>query len=365
MKIVIPEKHRFSEERTDAGKGFLILLVVYGHAANFTVSEPYFSHVNKMFHVACFLLLPFIYDIRPLNFECLRSRISRYFIPFAFFVVFYGVVNFFTFYDQGGFAGWLSRFPEAIFIANAPQLNDFTELEALWFIPNLISLVCLICLVFGTLKLSYPAIAGAALLGHLSIGALPEDIKFLIPYGLCNSIFLFFIGCCIRIITLRFTHHDLCRWSLMYLVVSVACATAGYFAGFKIKYPTITLMDYSEVLLLVLYDLFLISTFLFIFTNDVFKKIMILKWLGQNSLVIYLLHLPFLGVGILFFTNWVGNIESFYNGFPVIFLIFALSLCGGSILAYCLSKMPTLKNIVFPADLDSWFNALKLSRLKK
>jgi fucose 4-O-acetylase-like acetyltransferase len=325
MSITPVMHNKIDRENTDATKGILILLVIFGHAANFWTPEPFATFSLKFFHVACFLLLPYIYDIKPLTAAHLKTCIQRYYLPFAIAVLIYAAA--YSLFITQSFSP--AAFIKALTIANAPQLDAATGLRALWFLPALIAAIILNASLIGSLRIPALILIPAALIAHVTIGALEEPIKFLLPFGMTNVLYLFFIGIIIRLIYTRANHEHLTKLAPLWLILTLLAIIAAHQTGSLIKFPVMTLPDYRNISSLLIQDALILFAFMTIISNTLFRQSKHLIWLGRNSLMLYLTHLGFMAGSALLLNRYIDNSQITIASTAAVLIIFAISLLGG------------------------------------
>lgn len=352
LPSTLPE--RFDAQSVDAAKGILILLVIFGHASNFWTPEPFATFSIKFFHVACFLLFPFIYDVKKPDLAYCRDRFIRYYVPFAVFLIGYAGLYLLLIRGFGDVAAWLKDLGLALTIANAPMLDAASGLRALWFLPMLLALVFMNAFAVGTQKISlwFLLLAGFAL--HASVGMIEAPEKFYLPFGFVGAAYLLWLGIVIRAICTYARKEKLQKFSYGFLALSLAGICAAYVNGSLIKFPVLAFPSAMNIGDLIVHDIIIVSMFLFLITASLFKNIKPLRWFGQNSLVLYLSHLLFLALSMqIMIKNFdvsVVNVETAL----IVIGIFIFSLAGSVISTIILNKLPALKAVIMPQDWNSW-----------
>ena len=351
LPLKLPE--RFDNDTVDAAKGVLILLVIFGHACNFWTPEPFITFSIKFFHVACFLLLPFIYDTRALNFTYLKDCFARYYIPFAAFLILYAVI--FSVY-QGNFniGEWFTHLGKALAFGNAPMLDNSAGLRALWFMPALISVVLLNGLIIGRLQLPLWVLLPIGFALNASAGLVEDPTKYLLPFGFLSACYLLGLGIIIRTLCTAVPKSILQKFSLVFLGIAVSGIMAANHFDTIIKFPVIFLPDYTDIKALIIHDFIIVGMFMFLITTPIFKHIKILKWCGQNSLTLYLTHLLFLAASMTVALKYFDPSQVNLTSFSIVLTIFFSALLGGIFSSTLLNKMPILKNNIMPKSWTEW-----------
>jgi len=352
LPLKLPE--RFDNDRIDAAKGVLILLVIFGHASNFWTPEPFATFSIKFFHVACFLLLPFIYDVRAMNMTFFKDHMARYYVPFVMFLIGYSLLYLLFIRGVEDALPWLVDVGKALLFGNAPMLDEASGLRALWFMPALVSVVCLNALFVGTLKKPVWVLMICGLCLHLVVGAFEAPLKYYFPFGLLSALYLLWLGFVIRFICTNVSKATLQKLSPLFLITALCgILCAGYF-GTLIKFPVIALPDYSMLHAVLIHDVIIVSTFLFLITTPIFKSFRVLKWCGQNSLILYLSHLLFLAGGMQIVTRLFDTSSVTYETSVVVMWIFVMALSGGVACAMILNKFERLQHWITPRCWADW-----------
>ena len=357
MKISAPLplklNERFDSDTVNATKGILILLVIFGHASNFWTPEPFITFSIKFFHVACFLLLPFIYDTRAFSLSYLKDCFARYYVPFAVFLILYAIV--FSVY-QGSFniGEWFTHLGKALAFGNAPMLDDSTGLRALWFMPALISVALLNSLFIGRFQLPLWVFLPIGLILNASAGFVEDPEKYLFPFGFLSACYLLGLGIIIRALCTLISNITLQKLSPIFLGIAVASIMAANHFGTIIKFPVIFLPDYTDIKALIIHNFIIIGMFMFLITTPIFKPIKILKWCGQNSLTLYLTHLLFLAASMTIALKYFDPSQVNFTSLSIVLAIFFSALLGGIFSSILLNKMPILKNNIMPRSWAEW-----------
>lgn len=344
---------RFDENVIDAAKGVLILFVILGHSTNFWTPEPFITFSIKFFHVACFLLFPFIYDIRKIDTLFLKDRFARYYIPFIIFLAAYSILYFIAFKQMSDLPQWFMDVGQSLIFGTAPILDNASGLRALWFLPALMSLVLLCAFLIGNFKTHIGLLLIVTLFIHITVGLVPIGIATYLPLGLINALYLLFIGLFIRYIV--DAHKKILeKISPLFALMAIAGIAMAYYFETLIKFPVMALPDITNIPALLIHDLIIVSVFLFLITTPVFKNLHFLKWCGKNSLILYLSHLFFLAVAMQFFTRAFNNdIVNAQTGLIVTF-IFITAFAGGTACVFILNQSKFLTTFITPRTWSEW-----------
>lgn len=354
--LTLPE--RFDNNIIDAAKGILILLVIFGHASNFWTPEPFITFSIKFFHVACFLLFPFIYDMKPLTLPFIRDRFVRYYVPFGIFLLGYSILYFIAFGDILQMTQWSFDVMQAFFFGTAMFLDEASGLRALWFLPVLLSLTFISYFLIGNLKIHIIGLLMMSLLLHVTVGILPVDIAAYIPFGIVNAFYLLFLGLVVRWIV-SFLKPVLDRLALVFLGLSILGVFLSFHFDTLIKFPVMALPDMHQPLGLVIHGLIIVSMFLFLITNKFLQRFTFLKWCGQNSLILYLAHLLFLAVSMQYTTKYFETDHVDIQSFLIVCFIFIFSFFGGTSIVFIIKKYDFLASFITPRTWEHWASTFR------
>ena len=356
LSVPLPLKlpQRFDAQTVEAAKGILILLVIFGHASNFWTPEPFVTFSIKFFHVACFLLFPFIYDVRKPDLTYCRDRFIRYYVPFAVFLLAYSALYLLVIRGFDDIGSWIKDVGLALTVGNAPMLDNASGLRALWFLPMLLMVVFLNAFVVGTQKFRLWFLLVMGFVLHAFVGIIDLSTKFYLPFGLIGAIYLLWLGIVIRAICSYISQEKLKKFSYGFLILSLAGIYMAYLNGSLIKFPVLVFPSILTLTDLIIHDIIIVSMFLFLITSSLFKNIQPLKWLGQNSLILYLSHLLFLALSMkIAIKIFDVSVVSFQTTL-IVFGIFIFSLTGSVISTIILNKLPFFKGIIMPRDWNGW-----------
>jgi len=345
--------NRFDHNVIDAAKGILILFVILGHSTNFWTPEPFATFSIKFFHVACFLLFPFIYDIKKIDEAFLKDRFARYYIPFAVFLLGYSILYFIAFKGISDFPQWIGDVGKAFIFGTATTLDAASGLRALWFLPALMSVVLLCTFLIGNLKIHIGLLLLITLAVHITVGLIPLDIATYMPLGLVNALYLLFLGFFIRYVTNHYKE-KLEKISLVFLALTIISIALAYHFNTLIKFPIMALPDFTTPIALLIHGVIIISAFLFLITTPLFKNNLFLKWCGRNSLILYLTHLFFLAVAIQFFNSVFDNSAVTLQTTLIVAFIFITAFAGGTACVFILNHSKFLSTLVMPRNWNEW-----------
>lgn len=354
MRLNAALPHRIDSETVDAAKGILILLVVIGHAANFFNPEPFPFLGVKFFHVAVFLLLPFVYDVKPLTLNLLRDRFIRYYVPYAVFLVGYAVLYlvFMRGIDETG--AWFGDLIKALMIGNGRIIDSAAGLSALWFLPAYLTVSLGISLLIGRWRWPLWVLFSVAVALNASVGALPDPVRHLLPMGLVNVAFLFVLGLCLRICFEALPRAYIHKAAPFFLTGFLAFMAASYIFQTYIKFPVMILPTILTPLDWIVHDGIILLAALFLLSTTWLRGIKWLRYFGQKSLQIYLLHLPFVLLPSVIGQRYLYTGPDSVLSWIIFAVLAAMALLCACISAWILDRIPVIKGMIFPRDWKSW-----------
>lgn len=202
----------------DALKGLLITLIILGHNYFYSRYWPFAFSLLYNFHVACFLLLPFLFPLNRIGVQGLRDRMLRALAPQAIFLIAAMAAYFVLFVvkDWHGIAGWLGGVAVGLVFQTEQLLENASGFRHFWFLPAMASLLGLLWVYDHAGRGVRMAILATALLWHVSIGFLKApEIQYL-PWGIAIVGFVFLPGLLVRQLDRQI------RWTGLLDVVVVA-----------------------------------------------------------------------------------------------------------------------------------------------
>lgn len=331
----------------DAFKGILISLIVLGHNTLFFAACPLCFNVLYNFHVACFLLLPFIVPGAAVGRAGLRDRLARYFVPhwlfFALACLLYLLLK--VPWEPAALADWAGKVALAVVISDQEHYKEACGFGLFWFLPALFAMVVLL----GAYRAAGPrargALLGGTLLAHGLLGLMPNNLMAVVPWTLDLVLFLFPLGLAVAALWHRYGgrvwFHAGC------LVVFVACIYASVRTNSYGMNNGGGLLALDRPLALVFHDLYLIAAFFGLLGLAWPLRSTLLALIGRRSLFIFLAHSFvwqfFVQTGLA--GLMAAGIASVWLAVAASFLLTMALTLGASLL---LERHPRLYRLIFP-----------------
>ncbi len=340
----------FDRGAIDSAKGFLILCVILGHIRVLTDHVPQVFVVVNNFHVICFLLLPFLYDVRSFDKNSLNIWAGRYFVPFILFATVYGVISHIVFGGEAFFITWI----KAVFIGTSIYIDGLTGMQSLWFLPTLMALVAILGLIKG-LNIPILILAIAAMLDHLLVGMLSERTLLNIPFGIAQISYLFILGLALRRLFELIDIKNIQKYAPLFLLGWVlAQLIATFYTETRVGFAMMRFQSIENIGALLLHDVLILCIMCFLLTNVWLKKSRILCYLGKYSLQVYLLHHFIYGaLYTLLIKSGVIFDESNSVFYGMVLFVVVIVCC---VVIIEVLKRTKLMPVLFPRSLSSLFD---------
>ena len=352
---VLPAK---ADVHIEAMRGVLILLVILDH--NDLIRDV--RSVNAWFlpmtfHVAGFLLLPFLVDRRPLTWKSAGDHAIRYLVPFLFALVLYSTAYFVLILHGRLPLHEISAFAVAFLIASPRAVQAATGFIVLWFLPALCTLVLLI----GIHKKLYPPLKqpflGATIVVHLLVGSFPGIVKDVTPQGLLIALSIFPLG----VLTRKILPYVLKENRLIWAAVGIAAVGAGWLLerGSEVEVATLVLPTVDRPFWVLATDASDIGFFVALAICSPFlNRLPGIGVLGRYSLVVYLIHpllyKPIFAALALIERHGPGADPAslLYWAFALLSVVLVASLSLA--IAATIQAVPTSRRLLTPRNLDDW-----------
>lgn len=275
----------------DAFKGILISLIVLGHNTLFFAACPRCFNVLYNFHVACFLLLPFILPGGALDgWANLKDRLARYFVPhFLFF--FLACLLYWIFRvsrEPAALPDWFGRIAMAVWLSNQEDYKSACGFGLFWFLPALFAMVVLLGAYRGAGLKTRMLLLGGAALAHGLMGLAPKGSLALVPWTLDLVLFLFPLGAMVAALWNRFGgriwFHVIC------LAVFVACMSVSVRTNSYGITNGERLLAIDRPVALLFHDVYLVAAFFGLLGLAWPLRSTLFAFVGRRSLFIFLAH---------------------------------------------------------------------------
>ena len=338
----------FSKDQINAVKGILILSVMVGHLRSLAgVNLDIFQFVYN-FHVICFLLLPFIYPVKQVNKAQILTWVWRFFVPFSVFFIAYGALNaLFLGADYN-----MADIFKGYFVATPDMIDMVTGSKILWFLPHIFLVFVVFSLVMTKCQ-SFAMVLSVAFLCHIFAGFIDRQTSSYIPFTGINLLYLFFLGCVLRMIVLGLKESGK-KYALLFFTLFLVIQFISIYTGNVLGYTGMYLFDITSPAKLFLCDALIISAMLFLLYSDFLSKMKFLNWIGQHSLIIFLVHQPFLFIAWKTMERVWGQAGSLTDILIYGAVSFSVSLILSVICVLFFKRYQKINTLIFPRSFDEW-----------
>ncbi len=337
----------------NAVKGILILLIVIGHNTLIVEKVPHVFPALYYFHVYAFLLIPFLYPVRPLSGKFVGDRSIRYLVPhIAFYTL--AAVAFLVIYKTR-FPQWMGKYTIGLVISSARACDNATGFQLYFFLPTLLFLNIALSLYKMIPTLYKVLFAIVSVFLHLYIGVLPDVYKYYIPFGLPIIIYLFPIGLLTRRLWDIVYNYKSTALSIIMAVLAIVIIVFCRYHGTYVNLAYLKLYGIEKPQWMVVHDFLPIVCFFAILLNSTFlAKIPFLSELGRYSLVIFLTHSLFyqfiLRIVLIFWRKSSNTVSSAIILIVTLLLTLILSYLTG----YLINRVSILQKMITPRSADQW-----------
>jgi fucose 4-O-acetylase-like acetyltransferase len=338
----------------DAIKGLLIVLIAFGHNVYLGALWLPVNQFVYNFHVICFLLLPFVFPGQPLSGRFAVDRAVRYLVPhYAFFLLAcaaYGL----QFVPRDLVWVWIRDMSVASLVGSAWTVKAASGFRLYWFLPALLSLVCLRAL---WIRGGWPVRAGillASVAVYASISSMSEDVKRYTPLGILPALVAFPLG----IASVEAWHRLRSTPSIALRVLPFAAWAAASALIWQWEvYPRVASLKFpmEGVLGLSVYAGLVIAAMVSILiAAPALARIPGLATVGRVSLQVFLIH------GLVFsaIRFWLGP-QSPASDLWIAMLgvsTLAATLLISTACGIGTERSDILTRLLFPRDLESWLS---------
>jgi len=337
----------------DSLKGILISLIVLGHNYFFSkYAEPWFNGLYN-FHVASFLLLPFLFSNANFTGRTIKDRVCRILAPHFSFLFLALAAYFIVFVDKDLLAllDWSKDVVLALLIENEELFDQAVGFRHFWFLPAM-TLLWLLIVVYDNIDRGRRRLfVIAAITWHLSIGWLESPWLLYLPWGSALIGYLVLPGLIVRAIDRRVSWNrylDLllvCVWGLVFWLY----VDQGWYIGLA---GDPYMFSAARLDRLLMHDAFLLLSFFALLRLGWWLGHTLFPALGRMSLQIFLIH-PF-----LWQVYWWGgarhlSAETTAEQVLLVVASFGVTLGGAYLIARYVVSTP-FQDILFPRDPRAW-----------
>ena len=335
----------------DAIKGFLMLLIAFGHNYYLGILWPHFQQFLYNFHVICFLLLVFFLPGRPLSLGFARDRAVRYLVPHYAFVLLACVAYFMMFVTAGAVGDWLSDVGIALLVGSTQALKRACGFQLYWFLPALLTIVCLRALWTREGWVIRGAILLACFAVIVAIPSLPMEVKRYTPLGILPAMVAFPLGVASAELWPRLRASTGIAWCVLPFALWAGCSVAIWRGDLAFRIGSVGLVGGGPLALVPCLLVVVAAMLSILIAAPVLARIPGLVTVGRVSLQFFLIHSLVFSLLRLGVTRLPGT-----WGSPLVLGFVTLALTVGVSTAWGLltERSPKLMRLLFPRDLDSW-----------
>ena len=343
----------FDRSRT-VTRGILIALIVIGHNKVFHNSYYAAYVVLYSFHVAAFMIIPFLYDPRPLETKKLVDLFTRYMVPFFITTIFYAAIYLIVEIPKNfdRVSDWTAELAGALTLANAYFIKQATGFEMLWFLPAFTVLTCLHTMIYAATRTVRGWVLVLAVVAHGCVGLLPAEAIRWIPFSAYISLYVLAPGLVLSAFRHRIERFRRPHFVAIGLVFLAACLVQ-YHQSATIILSDFTVFSLETPFRLILTDVqMLTGTLMCIGIARELRTSALLNTLGMLSMQVYLIH------GLIGYAIYRLALPLDLP-VPVAFLAtFALTLGASYAVAVLATRSRTLRWI-FPRGFDEFVLMVK------
>lgn len=362
-------KSLISREASTGIKGLLIFLIILGHNNLFSTESRIGMVYLYTFHIQAFFMLPFLYPHKELSFNRIRNYIARLYYPYIFlfiilsilnlFITKYGIIQQPPLYPLSYIHNYTLEFFLTLINGNGYNIDFFTGLQFLWFLPVMFSMnilkdyyyschskyIQISLIILGLIFFFVYFIFGfRAPFDKRVIFYIKEYSPFAFTYAL-GALFMGIVGRNIIKIKSRYSN-----------VMTILLFISGTYICFSSQHDgEVPINDEIRWGLLLMMPF--IFFYLLYYNRKYIEKSKILQEIGKYSFPIFIIH-PFLLkissylISKFFDTNWL-------NVLIIQLLVTILSYY----IARFIYSIQSLKTIIFPntwQELTQWYKSKKI-----
>lgn len=354
----------------DTVRGVLILLVMLDHndiIRNVKLMNDVFKPLT--FHVAAFLVLPFLTAPKRISLGMVIDRAIRYLVPFLCALLGYALAYQLIYQGSMPNSQWLRNLGWAFLSADPWSIQASTGFVALWFLPALLSTVLLAAFFNSSSPWGKAALLLFTLTIHFSIGASSVELRKAIPQGLLIAFYILPFGLLVQYIMPLLQARAKRAW-ITALCLIILSLTWVFESGTEIEIATLELPTLARPLWVIATDLGNFTALAALLVcSPLLRFIPGLGMLGKHSLLVYLFHpilyKPIFGVLLPYcklsdLSSFTGSAKYWACAVVSVVLAAALSI-GGAIV---IQRSFWLRTTVTPRTFKEWSPMVILSSIR-
>ena len=344
----------------DRAKGILIVLIVFAHNTILAQAWPESRAFLYNWHVYAFLLLAMMMPFRSDRSGFLAARFVRYYVPFiAFFTLTWAAMLVLS-RSLTDLPDRLGEWAAAVLIGSAPLLDEASGARLFWFLPALMGLVLIRWAIDRVPEATRgPTLVLVAAAGFLLAGLIPEDVKPWVPFGLPIALYALGPGLVFTAVVSKLLQAtgSARRLGMYALASAAACALLYALSlrqGTNLVLAAFQFYDVRSPIALFNHALIAMTgAAAVVFGAGAIGRSRVLSWLGQASLLIYLLHqIVFVGLRApaARFLSDPGSSQALWTGFAT----FAATMAVTSGVVWAIRSSEVLTSLLSPRDWQDW-----------
>ena len=352
----------------DAAKGILISGIVLGHNYFFSRYSSAGIAFLYTFHVASFLLIPFLFRYDRMSGSAYRARLFRILVPQVAFLLatiplYYEM---FFVHRPGGEGEWVDSLPLALLLQTETQLEMVTGFRHFWFLPAMAVTISLLWFFDNARTRASVVLVAVLSIWHLAAGEVDNALFQYFPWSTAIVSFLFVPGIFIRLLNTGFR----ARFRTIQAGVDLMLFGAWLFLAWVVLHyrffmplagdPYQLVSGLDEPWRLVFQDVFLLVSFFAVLRLGWWLRETVLVRIGRESLKIFLIS------PLVWQVFWMAGGKHLEAGTAVGRpALVTVTFFGTLVVSYGLARLITatpLQAVVFPKSFADW-RKLRLRRV--
>lgn len=273
-------------------KGLYMLLIVLGHNYFFTMTTVQLQMMSYlyMFHIAAFFMLPFLYGAKRWSWSNIGDYAVRFLWPYVIIaVVFFITLTVIKHRD------WLwGDFVATLVNGSSSGLHKYCGFQLLWFLPAMFAVMIIRDLYFNfkVFRILIFVVAGYIVLNTIFSAFNLKILPWLfghLPFSLASTIPMCLYGLIVRWIIVKRVNHKL----VLAVATLIALLVTVYYFNNIPKWSEMSSFMLGGILYPAAFMLIVLQI------SDRLAENKLLMWVGNNSLLVYLIH-PFVGFALIY-----------------------------------------------------------------